>query len=156
VYERAKDVVAALKERWDVDVTPQAVGHYDPTTVAGARELAAEWRELFHTTRTRYNEELADVAIAQKGWRLRQLQRLYERTADKPVPNVVLAAALLEQAAKEAGGAFTNRRELTGANGEPLPVGAVPLTDAEKEARADGILARALQRRAEAAAAGRN
>ena len=31
-----------------------------------------------------------------------------------------LVAQLLEQAAKESGGAFTNRRELTGARGGPI------------------------------------
>ncbi len=35
--------------------------------------------------------------------------------------NMVLAAQLLEQAAKEMGNAFTNRRELTGKDGKDLP-----------------------------------
>jgi hypothetical protein len=36
--------------------------------------------------------------------------------------NMVLASSLLEQAAKEMGGAFTNRRELTGKDGGAVEV----------------------------------
>lgn len=35
---------------------------------------------------------------------------------------MVLASSLLEQAAKEVGGSYTNRREVTGANGGPMEV----------------------------------
>ena len=35
--------------------------------------------------------------------------------------NIVLAASLLEQAAKEQGGMFTNKREVSGPNGGPIP-----------------------------------
>ena len=38
--------------------------------------------------------------------------------------NIALAAQLFEQAAKEAGDSYTNRRELTGKNGAPLPAAA--------------------------------
>ncbi|MCF4679824.1 hypothetical protein L1X27_15850, partial [Acinetobacter baumannii] len=48
-------------------------------------------------------------------YRLKQYQRQLEKTR-----NVKTALKILEQAAKDMGGQFTNKTELTGAGGGPL------------------------------------
>jgi hypothetical protein len=60
--------------------------------------------------------------------------------------NMALAAQLIEQAAKESGGAFTNRREMTGKDGAPLipPKSAQDMTDDELAAYIGASGARAV------------
>ncbi|EHK65287.1 hypothetical protein KYC_17372 [Achromobacter arsenitoxydans SY8] len=98
------------------------VAQYDPTKVAG-QKLAKKWADLFEATRKRFREEVAEIPIADQAFRLRALGKIYERHISRG--NVVGAAGVLEQAAKEVGGAFTNRREHTGAGGGPIEQKAV-------------------------------
>lgn len=116
-WDTPSQVVEAIKEEFGVEVHRSQVAQYDPTKVAGER-LAKRWQELFETTRDRFRQEVAEIPIADQAYRLRQLGKIYERHISRG--NVVGAAAVLEQAAKEAGGAFTNRREHTGAGGGPI------------------------------------
>ncbi len=124
-FDAPSVVVAAVKKDYGVVLTPQAVEAYDPTKKAGAK-LAARWRALFDETRKAFLENTADIAISHRAVRLRALQRMAAKAEDSK--NMVLAAALLEQAAKEMGNAFTNRRELTGKDGKDLPAPTNPVT----------------------------
>ena len=54
------------------------------------------------------------------------LQRNLERADSRG--NAAMVSTLLEQAAKELGGAFTNKRELTGKDGQPLAVNSTNVT----------------------------
>ena len=86
-----------------MEITAQAVEAYDPTKRAG-RHLGARWRTVFDARRAAF--------LAHKSVRLRELDRLFHRASR--ISNLALAAALLEQTAREMGGAYTNRREITG------------------------------------------
>lgn len=108
-----------LREQFGIEVPRTQVAQYDPTKVAG-KATAKRWVELFWETRKRFTEEQADIAVAQQSYRLRQLGKIYERHMQRG--NVVGAAAVLEQAAKESGGMFTNKRELSGPGGGPIPM----------------------------------
>ena len=103
---------------------------YDPTKVAG-KALSAEWRAVFEETRKRYVEETAEIGIAQKGFRLRMLEKMFQKAM--AMQNIGKAAELLEQAAKEVGGAFTNRRELSGPDGKPVQTESVAPADPKKQ-----------------------
>ena len=70
-------------------------------------------------TRHRFLEDAADIGISHRSVRLRTLQRVLEKAEERN--NLPLAMTALKQAAEEMGGAYTNRRELTGKNGAPLP-----------------------------------
>jgi hypothetical protein len=117
-YDTPTEVSVALKEEMGVEVARTQVAQYDPTKVAGAR-LAKKWRDLFEDTRKRFRKEIAEIPIADQAFRLRALGKLYDRHLSRG--NVVAAAAVLEQAAKEQGGMFTNKREVSGPNGGPIP-----------------------------------
>ena len=110
-------VAEAVKDEYGLDVHRTQVAQYDPTKVAG-QGLAKKWRELFDATRKRFRDEIAEIPIADQAFRLRQLGRIYDKHISRG--NVIGAAGVLEQAAKEVGGAFTNKREHTGAGGGPI------------------------------------
>lgn len=116
-WDTPSQVAEAVKDEYGMEVPRMQIAQYDPTKVAG-KALAAKWVQLFHDTRTRFRAEVAEIPIADQAFRLRALGKIYERHLGRG--NVVGAAAVLEQAAKEAGGAFTNRREHTGAGGGPI------------------------------------
>lgn len=114
-------VAEAIRKEFGVSITPQSVEAYDPNKRAGAK-LASKWRTLFDETRQAFLEDTSKIAISHRAVRLRALQRMAEKA--EAMGNIALAAQLFEQAAKEAGDSYTNRRELTGKNGAPLPAAA--------------------------------
>ncbi|MCI2809377.1 DUF2280 domain-containing protein [Eoetvoesiella caeni] len=118
-YDTPTQVAESVKEEFDIVVTRQQVASYDPTKVT-SKALAKKWRDLFASTRERFRKEIAEIPIADQAYRLRQLHRMVQSAMNRK--NIVLAASLLEQAAKEQGGMFTNKRELSGPNGGPIPM----------------------------------
>lgn len=111
-------IVAALKKDFGVTISLQAVECYDPFKRAG-RNLTNRWLAIFKETRKAFLEDTSKIGISHRAVRLRALQRMSEKAETQG--NIVLASSLLEQAAKEVGESFTNRRELTGKDGKDLP-----------------------------------
>lgn len=118
-------VVKAVKAEFDVVISPQAVEAYDPTKRAG-KKLSQRFRMLFEETRKTFLEDTASIAISHRAVRLRALQRMADKAETQG--NMVLASSLLKQAAEEVGGAYTNRREITGKDGKDLPTPVSPVT----------------------------
>jgi Uncharacterized conserved protein (DUF2280) len=83
--------------------------------------LAEDFKRLFFETRKQFLEDLESTPIANKAVRLRRLDRMANVAEDRG--NLVLAADLGERAAKEVGGAYTNKHQLehTGKDGKDLP-----------------------------------
>ncbi len=106
-YDRPTQVAEAVKEEFGLEVHRAHVAQYDASKASGAK-LAKKWRDLFEDTRKRFREEAAEVPIANQAYRLRTLQRMLEKVESRG--NVAMAAQLLEQAAKEVGEVFVNRR----------------------------------------------
>lgn len=106
-FDTPSQVSQAVKQEFDVDVTRQQVEQHDPTKRAGSH-LALKWQTLFHDTRKRFREETADIPIANRAFRLRALGRMAEKA--ESMKNMALTAQLLEQAAKEVGDVYVNRR----------------------------------------------
>ncbi len=65
-----------------------------------------------NATRAAFLADAATIGIAHRAVRLRTLGRLADRA--EAMGNLALAAEILEQAAKEVGNAFTNKREVAG------------------------------------------
>jgi hypothetical protein len=112
------EVVERVKEEYGLPVDRRHVHIYNPTKVQ-AKPVAKKWVKLFEETREAFDRDQSAISIAGKNFRLRELDDLYQRAKSKG--NHVLAAQHLKQAAEEAGGAYTNRRELTGKDGKDLP-----------------------------------
>lgn len=118
-FDTPSQVAAALKDEFGITVERMQVAQYNPERRA-YMGMSEKLRALFYETRKKFLENVATIPISQQSYRLRSLQRLHEIAVDRK--NAPLAAALLEQAAKEVGGAFTNRRELQGPGGGPIPL----------------------------------
>lgn len=117
-FDSPKTVADALRKEFDVTITPQTIEAYDPTKRAG-KKLSKKWRALFEATRKAFIDDASSIGWAHRSTRLRLIQRVGERA--EGMGNLMLALQAAEQAAKEMGDAFTNRRELTGKDGKDLP-----------------------------------
>ena len=117
-FDTPTTVAVAVQKDFGVKLTPQSIEAYDPTKRAG-RDIAKKWKMLFEETRKAFLEDTANIGISHKAVRLRALNRMAAKAEEQG--NMALAAQLHEQAAKEMGNAFTNRREVTGKDGKDLP-----------------------------------
>lgn len=118
-FDTPSVVAKAVKAEFGVEVPRQKVESYDPTKRAG-KNVSKKHREIFEATRKAFLEDTSEIAISHRAVRLRALQRMAEKAETQG--NMVLASSLLEQAAKEVGDSYTNRREHTGAGGSPMEV----------------------------------
>jgi len=116
-FDTPTTVVDAVKREFDETISRQLVEVYDPSKKASAR-LGKKWRALFDETRKAFLEDTSAIGISHRAVRLRALDRMAGKAEGKG--NMVLAASLMEQAAKEMGESYTNRREVTGKNGGPI------------------------------------
>lgn len=110
-----QEVADAVKQEFKIEIERQQVAAYDPTKSRG-KDLSKKLSDLFHETRKKFDEGLIDIPIANKHYRLKQYQKQLERNSR----NTVMTLKILEQAAKDSGGQFTNRQELTGKDGTAL------------------------------------
>lgn len=106
-FDTPSQVVEAVQKEFSVTVTRQQVETHDPTKYSG-KGLAKRWVALFEDTRKRFREETADIPIANRAYRLRALGRMAEKAEN--MKNMALTAQLLEQAAKEVGDVYVNRK----------------------------------------------
>ncbi|EOV4161901.1 DUF2280 domain-containing protein [Yersinia enterocolitica] len=140
-YDTPSQVVAQVKQEFNLTLTLQQVSSYDPTK-AIAKNLGQKWIDLFNSTRTRFQTEISDIPIANKAYRLRALNRMAASTEKQK--NFGMTAQLIEQAAKECGDAYTNKLkvESTGKDGGPIQhshsISAEDLTDEQLAAIAGG------------------
>lgn len=128
-FDTPSQVVESVQKEYGVAITRQQVETHDPTKTSG-KCLAKRWVTLFDDTRKRFRDDTADIPIANRAFRLRALGRMAERA--ESVKNLALAAQLLEQAAKETGGTYTNKQQvdLSSTDGTMTPAKDRPI-DAE-------------------------
>lgn len=116
-FDTPTQAAEAVSQAHGIKIERMQAGKYDPTK-PGGKGLSPKLKALFEATRERFLADASVIPIAQQAFRLRVLQRMLTKAEERG--NMALASQLLEQAAKEYGGAFTNRRELTGKNGGPI------------------------------------
>ncbi|AWS78314.1 DUF2280 domain-containing protein [Enterobacter hormaechei] len=115
-FDTPSQVVELVKKEFGLSITRQQVESHDPTKANG-RGLAQKWVNMFNATRERFQNEISDIPIANKAYRLRVLDRMATRA--EGMKNLALTAEIIEQAAKECGDAYTNKHkfEHSGPNG---------------------------------------
>ncbi|RTL63697.1 MAG: DUF2280 domain-containing protein [Hyphomicrobiales bacterium] len=111
-FATPSEVADLVRQEAGVDVSRQSIEAYDPTTRAG-RNLTTKWRVLFEEARAAFLRETSSIGISHRAVRLRRLEALYRAAADKG--DLVVAAELLEQAAREVGDCFKGRRHIPAA-----------------------------------------
>ncbi|WP_426739372.1 DUF2280 domain-containing protein [Enterobacter cloacae complex sp. 400B2] len=115
-FDTPSQVVELVKKEFGLSITRQQVESHDPTKANG-RGLAQKWVDMFNATREHFQNEISDIPIANKAYRLRVLDRMATRA--EGMKNLALTAEIIEQAAKECGDAYTNKHkfEHSGPNG---------------------------------------
>ncbi|WP_230350883.1 DUF2280 domain-containing protein [Lelliottia sp. WAP21] len=115
-FDTPSQVVELVKKEFGLSITRQQVESHDPTKANG-RGLAQKWVDMFNATRERFQNEISNIPIANKAYRLRVLDRMATRA--EGMKNLALTADIIEQAAKECGDAYTNKHkfEHSGPNG---------------------------------------
>ncbi|HHR1002895.1 TPA: DUF2280 domain-containing protein [Raoultella planticola] len=108
-YDTPSQVVEAVQKDFGIAITRQQVETHDPTKVSG-KTLAKKWVDLFNAARERFLNEISDIPIANRAYRLRVLQRM--STTAENMKNIGMTAQLLEQAAKEVGEAYSNKQKV--------------------------------------------
>lgn len=106
-FESPTQVATSVKAQFGLVLSRQRIEAWHPERVAGAH-LDAKWRDLFDNTRKRLLAELDNIPLAHRAYRLRQLGRNLERA--EQIGNIPLANQVLEQAAREVGDVYMNRR----------------------------------------------
>ncbi len=125
VFNTPTEVIALIKAHYPEDyeslsqnkggLKPQNIECYDPTKRAG-KELCDELRTEFEIARKQFLDAPQQIPVANLTYRLERMQRVIDHAGK----NSVLVLTTLEQAAKDVGGVFTNRKEITGKDGKPL------------------------------------
>lgn len=122
-FDSPQQVADLLKQEYGVNAERSHLVVYDHTRVSANKtgKAGKKWIEIFNAKRKEFLTNFEAIPIANKAWRMQKLSDMAARAEQKG--NLVLAASLMEQAAKEQGDMFTNTRKLqhAGANGEPLP-----------------------------------
>ncbi|MCC7714690.1 DUF2280 domain-containing protein [Janthinobacterium lividum] len=99
-FDTPAQVASTVKEKFGLTVSRQRIEAYHPERRAGAK-LGVKWRAVFYDTRARLLAELDDIPITCQAYRLRVLERVAAQA--ESMGNLVLAARIIEQAAREAG-----------------------------------------------------
>lgn len=117
-FESPEEVQDAFGRRYGFKPSPSQISYYNPSNIESSKKLGEQWKKLFKETRERYGREISEVPISNQRYRLEKLQNNLLRL--EKMKNYKAANETIEQAAKEVGGAFTNKTELTGKDGGPI------------------------------------
>ena len=113
-FETPQQVVDAVREEFGIEIERQQVASYDPTK-ATCRGMSKKLKDLFTRTRKDFRANIEDIAIANKAFRLKELQGMYDDSGK----NKRLKQNLLKQAFQETDGRVT-KQEITGKDGKPI------------------------------------
>lgn len=141
-FYNVAEIVRELKESHGVDASLSQISFYDPNTVNGSRELSQQWKDIYAETRAKFLSDVTAIPIANQAYRLRRLQQIID--SPMVLKNPKMVADVLKQAAEEMGGAYTNKRELSGPDGQPIEY---RITDEERAERVAALLNSARARR---------
>lgn len=131
VFNTPTETVKAVNDEFNIKVTRQQCEKYDPTKRAGV-DLSADLKAEFEATRKEFLDTPKNIPISNMAYRQARRQLLINANAGK---NPMLELEILEQAAKEDGGAYTNRKELTGLNGAPIQQETTTIVATEEQMR---------------------
>lgn len=138
-YNDVTTIIAAFHRDFGLQLDRKQVGRYDPTRSYYAG--GDKWREIFEARRRAFLEDLSAIPVAHKAYRLNVLQEGID--AARRANNWLLVAQLLEQAAKEVGGALTNERKLR--VDDNLPVRARDMTPDDRKAAFAELVRQAME-----------
>jgi hypothetical protein len=111
-YKSGKELQKLFSDKFKFQIELNKISYYNPYTVEGKKGLAQKWKDLFASTRKEFNESKASIPVANGVFRLQKMQEHFDSLSS--VNNIKGAQSILVDAAKESGGAFTNKIEHSG------------------------------------------
>ncbi|MCL6243383.1 DUF2280 domain-containing protein [Acinetobacter sp. ANC 7200] len=111
-----QEVADLVKQEFDLILDRSQVALYDPTKRRG-KNLSKKYVQLFEKTREDFDAGLIDIPIANKFYRLKEIQKMYDESGK----NKVAKQKLLKLAHQETDGR-TIRQEHTGKDGADLEI----------------------------------
>jgi hypothetical protein len=111
-FDGVAEVCRSFKDEFGLELPKPHALAYNPdgTKYRGA----PKWHDLFERERETFLDNVSAIGIANKSFRLQSLDKLCAIAMERR--NIKLAAEILEQAAKEMGEVFTNKREVKSEN----------------------------------------
>ncbi|VXA55323.1 conserved hypothetical protein [Acinetobacter proteolyticus] len=91
-----QEVADAVKQEFGLEISRIQCAAYDPTKVAG-KNLSKKFIDLFNSTREEFDKGALDIPIVNKFYRLREIQKMYEKAGK----NVQLRQSLIKLAREE-------------------------------------------------------
>lgn len=76
-FDTPQQVADAVKQEFGVEIPRQQVAAYDPTKPSG-KNLSKKLTTLFNKTRADFQKNVYDIPLANKAYRLKELQKIYE------------------------------------------------------------------------------
>lgn len=76
-FDTPQQVADAVKQEFGVEILRQQVAAYDPTKPSG-KNLSKKLTTLFNKTRADFQKNVYDIPLANKAYRLKELQKIYE------------------------------------------------------------------------------
>lgn len=129
VFNTPEETARLVNEEYKkLNVSRQQCERYDPTKRAG-KDLSDELKKEFEITREEFLGKPESIPIANLVVRLQRYENMFQASK-----NNVLRLKIQEQAAKDIGGQYTNRQEITGKDGEALQTTVVHATQDQVEA----------------------
>lgn len=142
-----REVREAFKAQFGFEIESAHASYYNPDSVAGAA-IAKDLRAVFDADRKAYLDDITRIPTANLAVRLAIRDKMIRDLEGKGAVNRPLIDKLLESQAKDLGGKYTNRKEVTGKDGGPLEVDVATLTPEQRATRAAQIAAAAARRKA--------
>lgn len=110
LFEKTAAIVKAVKEQFGLTIDNRHARRYDGDS--GTCVMGKKYRTIFDITRKDFLDEVKQHPVAHRAFRIQRLGQMADKAYE--AKNYVLAAKLMEQAAKETGGAFTNEVNVKG------------------------------------------
>lgn len=118
LYGSPKDVAEAFGKQFPgFTITRQQAWEYDCSKAVNREKRSEDLVTLFDETRAEFKAQTEDVLIATEAGRLAEYQRLFDEAKGEGLRKTQIG--ILEQVAKEKGGLYTNKRDVT-SNGQTV------------------------------------
>ena len=111
-----QEVADLVKQEFGIEIDRQQCAAYDPTKRRG-KNLSKKYVQLFEETREKFDTGLIDIPIANKFYRLKEIQKMYDDSGR----NKRVKQNLLKQALQETDGR-TTKVEHMGKDGTDLEI----------------------------------
>lgn len=87
--ETPQQVADAVKQEFNIEIERQQVALYDPTKATG-KNLSKKLKILFEKTREDFRNNVFDIPLANKSFRINELQKMYDTTRNKVVKQNII------------------------------------------------------------------